>query len=105
MNSSALDALTRNAGAVSRRSSLLAFGGVALATALTAPAKARAGKGGKKKAKRQCTKQKPQCVAAVTDYCDTLVDPPLCKSSYLPCCEQFTGCNVDAGIACLFVAD
>jgi hypothetical protein len=105
MNSNAFDALTRHAGSVSRRGSLRAFGGAALATTLAAPAQTRAGKGKKKKAKNQCKKQQPQCVTTVTDFCALTLNPALCEGDFLPCCEEFTGCNVDAGIACILTVD
>jgi hypothetical protein len=86
MNRNAFAALTRQAGAVSRRGSLRAFGGVVLATQLAAPANARAGKN--RKARNQCKKQKARCIAAVTGYCSTLTDPPFCENIYLACCEE-----------------
>jgi hypothetical protein len=106
MSSYGFDSLTRHARAVSRRGSLRSLGGVALATTLAAPAHAQARKASKKKkAKQQCKRQKPRCVAAITAYCATLLDPPFCESVYLPCCEEFTGCNVESGITCIFAAD
>jgi hypothetical protein len=106
MNSNAFDAITRHAGVHSRRGSLRALGGAALATTLAAPANARARKGGKKKnANKQCKKQKAQCVAVVTAFCAKTGDPALCESVYLPCCKHFTGCSVEAGITCIIQAD
>jgi hypothetical protein len=88
----------------SRRTSLLTLGSATLAAAFVSPAIDTAAKAGKK-GKERCGKQKEQCRIAVTEYCAMLVDPQLCESVYLPCCEQFTQCNVGAGIACIFRAD
>jgi hypothetical protein len=110
MNSHAFDALTRHAGAVSRRGSLRALGGAALVSALAAPARTAAGKARKnkhknKRAKNPCTQQKAQCGAAVTAHCATASNPALCERVTLPCCEHVTGCNVGTGIACIFATD
>jgi hypothetical protein len=106
MNSNAFDSLARHAVGMSRRGSLRALAGMAMAAALAAPANARAGKAGKKKrAKQQCKQQKSQCVTTVTDFCALTLNPALCEGDFLPCCEEFTGCNVDAGIGCILTVD
>jgi hypothetical protein len=88
---------------VTRRGSLPVLA-AALAAALALPSAARAGKNGKN-GKKRCKQQKDQCRGAVTGYCGNLVDPQLCESVYLPCCDQFTNCNVESGIACILSAD
>ncbi len=87
---------------LSRRGSFPAL--VAMAASLAIPGSTQAGKRGKNGTKR-CSKQKDQCRAAVTGYCGNLVDLQLCESVYLPCCAQFTTCNVESGIACILSAD
>jgi hypothetical protein len=107
VNSNAFDAVTRHAGFVSRRGTLRLLSGAALVSALASPARTAAGKAGKyknknknTKAKNRCKKQQAQCVAVVTAHCAQLGNPAACQGVYLPCCEHFTGCNVEAGIAC-----
>ena len=88
-----------------RRRSLQALGAAALAMAVTAPAMTTDGKGRKSRNSR-CRKNQGQCRAAVEDYCTRNTnDPPACVSLYGPCCDQFTGCNVGAGISCILRAD
>jgi hypothetical protein len=85
-----------------RRGSLLALGAAGIATALAAPGQGKAKKG----KQDRCRKNQGQCRAAVEDYCTRNTnDPPACVSLYGPCCDQFTGCNVGAGISCILRAD
>jgi hypothetical protein len=78
--------------------------GIARLPDLVEAKKKRKRKNKHKHAKDPC-QQQAQCAAAITAYCAQLPDPVLCEGIYLPCCEHFTECNVEAGIACIFVAD
>jgi hypothetical protein len=104
-----IDAVTRHAAdAVSRRASLLALGGMALAAVPSAA------KGGKKRKKRKggaggssnagqqlaqvrCASQVDQCRASVSGFCD----PEDCPAQ-LSCCDFFATCNAVGALACIF---
>jgi hypothetical protein len=99
----------RMATVISRRSSLLAFGGAALA-ASAAPAPTLAGKANKKannKANKKCKRQIGQCENTVPPACD---DPELrvtreeCLALILPCCQHFEGCQAGEVFDCLKAA-
>jgi hypothetical protein len=104
-----IDSITRHAaGAVSRRASLLALGGMVLAAVPSAA------KGGKKRKKRKggagdrsnagqqlaqarCASQVAQCRASVSGFCD----PEDCPTQ-LSCCDFFATCNAAGALACMF---
>jgi hypothetical protein len=67
----------------------------------TGSASARASKAAKK-SKKRCKKNAAQCAAAVREYCAPQGDPQECEGVFLPCCERFTSCNVEPGIACIY---
>ncbi len=56
-------------------------------------------------AKEVCRKQQAQCVAAVADFCTTWLDPAACERKFLHCCSHFTHCNVEPGLACIFLVE
>ena len=102
------------ADAVSRRSSLVAFGGATLAAAMRgAPdadaAKDKGAKRAKKKLKKvkkqfaqACAAQPGQCQAAMSAFCATTNDPAVCLQLVTPCCALITDCNVGPAFTCLF---
>jgi hypothetical protein len=107
-----IDTVTRRAAdAVSRRASLLALGGMALAAMTAIPAAAKGGKGGKKSKKRKgnsgnageqlaqakCASQVDQFRTSVSGFCD----PEDCPAQ-LSCCDFFATCNAVGALACLF---
>jgi hypothetical protein len=92
---------------VAQRRPLLTLAAGAVTAAVPGPATARASKAGKNKntkAKKRCTKQREQCVTAVSAFCATWSDPAACEGLFLSCCARFTGCNVEPGLACLYAA-
>jgi hypothetical protein len=112
MNEQAFDGLTRRAAAaVSRRSSLAALGGAALAAGLVAPTPydVRAAKG--KKKKKKCQKQLGQCQEATKEFCDSLPIVKIvaqsvtaegtCEAFLSECCSHFSSCNAREGVECL----
>jgi hypothetical protein len=107
-----IDTVRRHAaGAVSRRASLLALSGVALAAMAATPSAARAGKKGKKRKKRndggsntigplaqaRCVSQVDQCRAIFTDLCQDAQ----CLSRIF-CCNPLATCDADGALACIF---
>ena len=128
MSEQIIDSITRHAaGAVSRRASILALGGMALAAVSAVPASAKGnkkGKGGKDRKKNnkgtgdavipappaptgptgeqlaqaRCASQGDQCRAFVTEVCQ---GDEVCLE-VLICCDQFATCNADAGLNCIF---
>jgi hypothetical protein len=110
-----IDTVSRHAaGAVSRRVSLLALGGMALAAMTAVPAAAKGGKKGKKGKKRKggnedngnaigplaqarCAGQVDQCRAIFTDLCQDAQ----CLSR-ITCCNPFATCDADGALACIF---
>ena len=101
MNDNIIAALARQATAVSRRGSLRALGGAALAGTLAAPTVARAGKSGKKSGKR-CQKQREQCREVFAERCQ---GSQVCEEAFAPCCEQFAQCRAEAALRCIFAVD
>ena len=115
MSEEIIDTVSRRAAdAVSRRASLLALGGMALAAMTAVPAAAKGGKGGKKRKKRKgsdggssnageqlaqarCASQVDQCRASVSGFCD----PEDCPTQ-LSCCDLFATCNAVGALACIF---
>jgi hypothetical protein len=107
-----IDTLTRRAaGAVSRRASFLALGGMALAAVTAAPSAAKGGKRGKKGKKRKgiagnagqllsqarCASQVDPCRTAVSGFCDSEDCP-----QQLSCCDLFATCNAAGALDCMF---
>jgi hypothetical protein len=104
-----IDTFTRRAaGAVSRRASLLALGGMALTAMTAAPAAARGGKKRKKRndgdsnaigplAQARCASQADQCRAIFTDLCQDAQ----CLSRIF-CCNPLATCDADGALACIF---
>ena len=112
MSEEIIDTVSRRAAdAVSRRASLLALGGMALAAMTAIPGAAKGGKGGKKRKKRKgnsgnageqlaqakCASQVDQCRTSVSGFCD----PEDCPAQ-LSCCDFFATCNAVGALACLF---
>jgi hypothetical protein len=105
---------------VSRRSSLAALSGAALAAGLVAPltasAKDNKAKKAKKKAKKKCKRQRGQCEAAVQAFCpppngpssgSVTADgngPSNCVQRFSACCPFFSTCNAQQGVECLLKA-
>jgi hypothetical protein len=111
-----IDTVRRHAaGAVSRRASLLALSGVALAAMAATPSAARAGKKGKKRKKRndggsnsigplaqaRCVSQVDQCRQTITAICGSGDSECLAK---VVCCDSFATCNAVGALACIFPA-
>jgi hypothetical protein len=70
------------------------------------PGSAKARRAGKNaNAKKVCAKQRGQCVLAVAEFCTTWIDPAACESKFLHCCARFTDCDVEPGLACLFLVE
>jgi hypothetical protein len=113
-----IDTVSRHAaGAVSRRVSLLALGGMALAAMTAVPAAAKGGKKGKKGKKRKggaggssnageqlvqarCASQVDQCRTSFTPVCQGDAG---CLAR-LSCCDLFATCDGTGAISCLFAA-
>jgi hypothetical protein len=123
-----IDTVTRHAaGAVSRRTSILALGGLALAAVSAVPTSAKGNKKGKsgkdrKKnntgtgnavtpapppptgptgeqlAQARCASQGDQCRTFITVACQ---DDEGCLEAFI-CCDQFATCNAAAGLDCIF---
>ena len=110
MDADGFDALSRSLGdGRSRRGSLVALGGVALAASLLAPgvtsAKKHGGKKGKHKGKdkRECTPQDAQCRAALPGLCAAAVSSESvgeCVALLEPCCVFFHECKLTEAFAC-----
>ena len=101
MTNDTFDTITRSAG-TDRRRTMLALGAAGLATTLAgtfgASAKQSAGKKAKKKAKKKCKQQKESCVEQVTTRCAQFgEEAQLCRTVFLPCCEE---CDVAFGVIC-----
>ena len=106
MNGIGFDAVARRAAAVvSRRTSLLALGGLALGAA-TQSAPVGANKKKKKKKDRddngnqRCQNQKQQCLDSVEDSCNDNVP---CENACKPCCDSLATC--DAATSTTFLLD
>ena len=112
MSEEIIDTVSRRAGdAVSRRASLLALGGIALAAMTAIPSAAKGGKGGKNRKKRKrnsddageqlaqakCANQVDQCRTSVSGFCD----PEDCPVQ-LSCCDLFATCNAVGALACSY---
>ncbi len=86
----------------SRRTSLLALGGAAVAATLGAPSLLKAKR--RKSGKGQCRKQRSQCRGGVEEFCATTGLPEMCLNDFLPCCDRLTGCTVGGAVTCVFDA-
>ncbi len=115
MSEQIIDAVSRHAAdAVSRRASLLALAGMALAAVTAVPSAAKGGGRGKKRKKRKggnedtstgigplaqarCASQFDQCREIIT---------VLCRDSgcldKLICCNSFATCDAAGALACIF---
>jgi hypothetical protein len=105
MNTKQIDELAARAGELSRRGSLLALGGAALAT-LFAPSEiaeaAKRAKKAKKRAAKKCRQQKGQCRTYFSEtYCAGGENPELCEVLYLPCCDFLADCQPTAFLDCV----
>ena len=113
MSEEIIDTVSRRAAdAVSRRASLLALGGMALAAVATSPAAAKAGKRGKRRKKRKgdsgniaeqliqarCASQGDQCRTIFAQICNGGAD---CLAS-LRCCDSFATCDAVGALSCFF---
>jgi hypothetical protein len=106
MNGTETDALTRGA---SRRNTLLAFGGAALAATLArafdAEAKKHANernnKQDRKKANARCKAQVGQCNIVIGVACAVEDDPAGCEARVQPCCDFAATCNVGSMLECV----
>jgi hypothetical protein len=112
------DTIARTAAAaVSRRTSVLAFGGAALAAAMRgAPVAGAARDNGAKKVRKKlkkvkkqfaqaCAAQPGQCQAAVNAFCaEKGMGQAQCLQQLSPCCALITDCNVGPGFTCIFSA-
>jgi hypothetical protein len=104
MSTQSFTTLTRHAAAViSRRASLLSFGGAALGTAaaVASPSVSGAGKKGedcKSKARQRCTRDAAGCRAMGPDLCD---NDPTCIAQVTFCCDT---CSANGFLTCLLGA-
>lgn len=103
MSKEAFDAVTRQAAdAMSRRKSMLALGGLALAASLAEPP-AALGKKKKRRAKKQvrkkCRRQVRDCRNFFSGFCGGI---PECEEEFYPCCEELAKCDAGAMFTCLF---
>jgi hypothetical protein len=108
MHAQTFDTLTRQtASSVSRRRSLLALGGAAVAGALAAPMLALASKDSKKakkKKKKKCNGQIGQCEDFFTDLCanpDAECEPDELAAARF-CCSQLKNCKAGEAVSCFF---
>lgn len=104
MSENAFDRIARQtANDISRRHSLLALGGAALAASLSSASVAKAGTAGKK-AKKKCKKQGPACQQFANDLCDLFFDPGTeldeCIDSASDCCSPLTRCAAGEFFSC-----
>lgn len=102
MSAQTFDAFTvRSAALLSRRASLVGFGGAALGAAAMSPATARAGKVAKK-VKKKCKKQIGQCESSATAFCaQQFFDLEDCEATLLACCSSFKGCKGGNAYDCI----
>ena len=97
MNATAFDAIARGAtNGLSRRNSVLALGGAALAATFAGAATASAGKAGKK-AKKKCKKQVAPCQEFAQDLCALFLPPGAdrdnCVAAASDCCSPLSRCQ------------
>jgi hypothetical protein len=102
MNTSAIEALTRHAGGLSRRGSLRLLGAAALASAVSASGVAKAGKKTQTRCQKRadpCQGQLEQCRSYIVLFCEGNAD---CEKFSLPCCEPLARCDAAEAFTCLF---
>lgn len=88
----------RAADAVSRRNSILALGGAALAAAvMTEPTSSR--RKAKKQVKKKCKRQVAPCRAFFAGLCLGDLD---CQDALFPCCDHLAQCDSGAMFECMF---
>jgi hypothetical protein len=101
----AFDAFTRHAAdAVSRRTSLLALGGSALAASLAEPVTAKKKvatdkQNAKKQVKKKCRRQVRACQTFFSGFCSGI---PECEEEFFPCCDSLAQCDAAGMLTCLF---
>src|SRR5687768_12943979 len=96
---------TRPFAALTRRRSLAAFGGAALAAAVSQAQIAQAGKAGKKakkRVKKTCQRQDGQCAAFFTELCEKSPCEPEAIDAALACCAILRSCDAGDFMACMF---
>jgi hypothetical protein len=101
MSLHSVETLRRHAAAtLSRRSSLAALGGAALAAGLFAPWRTGATDD---EGKQQCQGHHEECEAAVREVCSGEGVPEAdCLAAVSPCCAFFANGNVGDGLRCFF---
>jgi hypothetical protein len=103
MNEPTFDTLTRRAAqVVSRRGSLRALSGVALALGLTEPTTTAAKKGGKHG--DRCQNQVSRCKTGLGDLCTSAFHTGnaqlACVEAFIQCCEPLRRCDTAQAFAC-----
>lgn len=102
MNSSPFDLLTRRLTlATSRRGSLPALGGTALAAAAADSMAGKAKKGkNQKKANERCKQQVSSCQEVLAALCERF--PGCIEADLLPCCGPLSTCQSGTALDCAF---
>jgi len=109
MDAHAFDAIARRtADSVSRRRSLLALGGAALAASLALPQAATAKQNRKGKGKNnnngkdRCKAQVGKCQDGIASLCLAIFeeDSPECTELFSPCCRFLQNCETAQAFAC-----
>ena len=94
----AFDAFTRRVpDAVSRRNSLLALGGAALAASGVKPVSAK--QKAKKQVRKKCRRQVTPCRSFFAGVC---FGDPDCEAALFPCCDYLAQCDSGSMFECLF---
>jgi hypothetical protein len=91
----AFDVLARQAA--SRRSSLLALGGAALAAAVSEPTRAK--QKTKKQVRKKCRRQVAPCRSFFAGVC---FGDPDCEAALFPCCDYLAQCDSGSMFECIF---
>jgi hypothetical protein len=102
------DCAVHAAATISRRRSLVTFGGAALAGGLLAPRPVEAGKAGKaakKRVKKTCKRQHRQCSAFFADLCQESECHPAGLEAALGCCAKLRTCAAADFLACMAQVD
>ena len=104
MDGQSIDDAAR-AAALTRRRSLAALGGAALAAALVTPRQVEARKAGKKakqRVKKTCRRQDGQCAAFFAKLCEEIECEPEAIDAALACCAILRSCDAGKFMACMF---
>jgi hypothetical protein len=106
VNQDAFDTVARQAAdGLSRRGSLVALSGAALAATFAGASVTKAGKAGKK-ARKKCKKQGSPCREFADELCETLLPPggeqDACKEDAKACCPSLEKCKGAAFFDCAF---